>query len=133
MSVSALGTHEAGARLKEQIKPWLVVIGAGGTKGGDGGIDEARVQLRERVVINAIALCGSWTQILDDDIGFPHQVIDDLTSFRAVQVHGESTFSLIPPKKSETEGAEGITLEGLDFDGICPNCARIIGPKVPAM
>ena len=114
----ALGTHEARARLEERIKPWLVVIGASGTEGGDGGIDEARVQLRQRVVINAIALRSSWTQIFDHDISFPHQIIHDLTPFRAVQIHGESTFPLVPTEEPEPEGAKRVPLEGFDFDHI---------------
>ena len=59
----------------------MIVVRTSGTKGGDGGVDEARVQLRQRVVINAIPLRGSWPQIFDDDICLPNEIIDDLATF----------------------------------------------------
>src|SRR5262245_59558580 len=110
MPVPALGAHEAGTGLQQRVKPGLVMVGTSGTEGGYGRVDEARVQLRERVVIDAVPPRGPRSQVLDGHVRFPRQVVNDLTPFRAVQIDRESTFPLIPTEKSETEGAEGVTL-----------------------
>ncbi len=61
--------HEAAHALGDLVDPGAALIGAVLAEAGDAAVDDARVDLPDRLVIDAEAVLHGGFEILDDDVG----------------------------------------------------------------
>jgi hypothetical protein len=115
---TALGGHRPGAGLEERIEARRSRQGAGVAEGSDGEVDQAQVDRRERLVIEAQPLCRTGTEVLDDDVGPANEVVDDGLALWTASIDTEPALASVPSEKADAEAAEGIAVRRLDLDHI---------------
>src|SRR6516225_659376 len=111
MAPAALGRHQARARLQQRIETGLVVLGAAIAETVDRHIDEARIDRRERGVVEPEAAHPSRPQVLDHDVGAAHEAVNYLAPLAGGEVEREPALALVPAEEAEAEVAEGVALE----------------------
>src|SRR5579864_1757692 len=116
MTAPALGRHQARTRLQQWIEAGLVVLGAATADAVDRHIDEARIDRRQRLVVQSEAAHPARPEIFDQDVGAAHQAVDYLASLGRGEVQREGALALVPSEKAETEVAERVALEAFELD-----------------
>src|SRR5262245_17857018 len=96
-----LGAHDARARLEERIESRLIMVWTTGAEGGDSGVNQLGIELRQGFVVDAIAFRRPGPQIFYDDIGFTHQVIYYISSFWGVEIYCQPALALIPTEEAK--------------------------------
>src|SRR5438309_5261063 len=119
MLMTALCCHDAGHRLQYRIEARSIMIWSTIPERRHRHIDDARIEMGERLVVNPQCTGAPGPQILDYDIGLRCQFVHDVDALAGAQINRDRAFLLIPSKKDETEGAKRIALDAFDLDYIC--------------
>src|SRR4030095_12329358 len=82
--------HDAGHRLELAVEGRGRSLGPGTAEPGDGAVDEARVEGRQRLVAEAEAVHDAAAEVLPHHVGTDHEARDDLDRLRTAQVEGEA-------------------------------------------
>jgi len=115
MMVSALCRHQAtSAPATADSKPGWLCSGAAVAEAVDRHIDEARIDRRERLVVQAETAHPARAQIFDHDIRAAHQAVDHLAPLGRSKVERKRALALVPAEKTEAEVAERVALEAFD-------------------
>src|SRR5207247_4972324 len=78
--------HDAGEGLHERFVARRVLAGSGAAEGGDGAVDQPRVDGGERLVAKAEALHGARAEILDEHVGRAHEGLHHLHRLRRLEI-----------------------------------------------
>jgi hypothetical protein len=82
--------HEAPHALGDLVDSGSARVGAVLSETGDAAVDDARVDLLHRFVIDTQLVLDGRTKILDDHIGVLRQREENLETFRSLQVEGQA-------------------------------------------
>ena len=74
--------HRPRGRLRHRLEAFVVAVRAVGAEPLDRGIDDARVELLDRVVAEPEPLHDAGAEVLGDDIGLLDQAAGDLLALR---------------------------------------------------
>ncbi len=112
--------HDPAERLHQRLVAGAVLAGAGAPEGGDGAVDQPRVDFRERLVAEAEALHGAGAEVLDEDVGLTHQCLDHLDALGGLEVEGHAALVAV----EEEVGGRLAVLVGR------PGARLVAGPRV---
>src|SRR4029453_1469194 len=88
--LSAGDRHDAGHRLELAVEGRGRSLRPGTAEPGDGAVDEARVEGRQRLVAEAEAVHDAAAEVLPHHVGTDHEARADLDRLRTAQVEGEA-------------------------------------------
>ena len=108
--VVALAPHHARQRLRENVLPALVGERPGLAEAGAEGADDARIDLGELVVAKAHALHHAGAEIVDDDVGVAHEIVDDRLAVGLAQI--ERDRALVAVEAAEHRIVEPVGIVG---------------------
>src|SRR5208282_3695598 len=74
--------HVAADRLDNDVERRVVLVFAGDTEAGDGALDDAGIDAAQRRVIDLEALEDAGAKVVDHDIGYLHQIVEQLAPRR---------------------------------------------------
>ncbi|GBD12969.1 hypothetical protein HRbin24_00990 [bacterium HR24] len=94
--------HDASHALHNDVQGGLVAIGARLPEAGGGGVDEARVALRQHVVAQTQALHSAGREVLHHHIGLLDQPQKEVSAGGALQVDADA--ALAPVHREEVGG-----------------------------
>jgi hypothetical protein len=86
----AVDGHEAAEALGDLVEASPLGVRPGLPEAGDTGVDEARVDLPERLVVDTEAVLDARPEILDQHVGHPREPQDDLAAGRLLHVDGDA-------------------------------------------
>ena len=84
----ARNAHQAGHRLHQEVIPAARGIGSGLAKSADGTINQPRICLFQRLIIEAVFGQSVGAEILDEYIGLGSQFTQDRCAFFGLEVDG---------------------------------------------
>src|SRR3989442_1596850 len=73
----ALERHDPAHRLEQGIEAGALLVGAVGAEGGDGGVDELRIDRSQRLVVHPQALDDPGAHVLHHHVGVAREAMDD--------------------------------------------------------
>jgi hypothetical protein len=92
-----LQVHDAGHRVDDVVEGRLVAQGPALAEAGDGAVHEVGLHRRERGVVASELRDDAGQEILDDDVGGPRQVEQDLARLRMREVEREARLARVDP------------------------------------
>src|SRR5437773_3458659 len=119
--------HEPAHALGDLVVARPLGVRAGLAEAGDRAVDDPRIDLRQRLVVDAEPLLHVRPEVLDDDVGARRQLLDDLDAARMLEV--ERHRALVPVQVEEVEAERGrVALELLarfDLDYVRPSVREL--------
>ena len=79
--------HQAAQALDHEVIAGALGIGAGLAEAGDRTVDQLRVDLLQRFIVEAIGLEPADLEVLQQDVGLGRQFANDALAFRLGEVH----------------------------------------------
>ncbi len=106
---AALGALDAGHGLQERVVAGPVLIGAAGAEGRSADEDDARVQGRDRLVVDVQAFDDAGAEVLDDHVGpLRGQLLEDCLALGLLQVDAHSALATVVAEEAAGEVAAGL-------------------------
>ena len=106
--------------LRDLIEAWAVAIRPALPKAGNAGIDQARVDRLQRLVVDAEPGLYIGPVVLDDDIRVPHQLAEDLDPLGCLEIQRQAALVAVQVLKIGTVTRTAETFAGpgrrLDLD-----------------
>ena len=87
--------HDAAQGLHHQVKGRAIFAWPCVAVARDGTRNNPRVDLLERLIVDAQALQDTGTKVIVDDVRPPHQLVEDLQASRALQVQGHALLTAV--------------------------------------
>ena len=112
-----LGGHDAAHGLEQGIEARPLLVGTVGAEGGDGGIDEARVDGAEVLVTHAQPVAYAGPHVLHRDVGAPGQAVDEGAPVRRFEIHRDRALAPVPAVEAG-QLAKGVALQALHLDHV---------------
>ena len=78
--------HQPAHALRDLIEAGPLGVGSALAETGNAGIDDARVELRERLVVDAQPFLHAGAEILDDDVGLFDHPLEGREAFRRLEI-----------------------------------------------
>ncbi len=143
----ARDAHHSAHALHEKVVARPVRVGAVLAEPGYGAVDDARVHLPDRLVIEAVLLQASHLMVFDENVEAPGQFLDQPLAFFPADVDGDGL--LVPvraevvggvdrrlpalfPKEGRPPGPGVVAFVGfLDLDHVRPQVAQCLGGPGP--
>jgi hypothetical protein len=114
----AFAGHEARHRLDDDVVAAALCKRAAAAEGGVLAVDEARVELAERGVVDAEAFGDAGAVVDDDDIDGGEELVDHLASLGARQVDGDALLTAVEAYEgADSLGTSSTKTRGLAFEG----------------
>ena len=117
--------HEAAHALGDLVDARAVAVRPGLAEAGDAAVDDARVDRRKRLVVDAQALFDARAIVLDDDVGVWRELLEDRDALRISEVEGHASLVAVQVLEVEAVAIAAHAVAGaaaghLDLDGVRP-------------
>ena len=114
--------HQPAHPLRDLVDPGAPGIGTVLAKTGDAAVDDARVDFFDRLVIDAEPVLHIRLVVLDDDVGAPRELKEDVETFLGLQVQGHRPLVAVQVLKVGTvapaAGSVDLLTRRLDLDDL---------------
>jgi hypothetical protein len=114
--------HQASHALGDLVDPGAALIGPVLAEAGNAAVDDARVDLLHRLVVDAEPVLDRGLEVLDDDIGLCRQFHEDFEPLLAFQVEGDRALVAVQVLEvgavAAAAGRVGMLAGRLDLDHI---------------
>jgi hypothetical protein len=98
--------HDAGDALRHQIEAALVLHRSRLSIAGDGGVDQPRIEGRQRRVVESQPGHDTGPEILDQDVGGLRQAPHDVLAARGLEIDDDAALATIDGVEARTVGAD---------------------------
>jgi hypothetical protein len=99
--------HDARHRLDLAVISGAQPLRSGLAEGADAAIDQARIDLRQRLVADTELVHHAGAKILHHHVGFRRKALDDLDRFRLLQVQRQAALAAVDRLPSRRKPALG--------------------------
>ncbi|MNN09333.1 hypothetical protein D3C81_1222110 [compost metagenome] len=91
--------HQAAEALDHEVIARAFGVGAGLAETGDRAVDQLRIDLLQRRIVEAIRLKSADLEVFQHDVGFCRQFADDALAFRLGEVDGDGLLVAVGRKE----------------------------------
>src|SRR5450756_773542 len=116
--------HMAADRLDVEVERRIVLVFAGAAEAGNGALDDTRIDAVQRRIIDCEAFEHARAKVVDHDIGYFYQLVEQLAPGRILEVEYDALFVAVERQKQAAPPFVGsnrrisaeIALGGLHLD-----------------
>ena len=128
--------HQSAHALGDLIDARAIPVGTALAESGNAAVDQARVDLTDRLVVDPQTLLHTRPVVLDDDVRIPRELLEDRHTFGVSEVERHAPLVAVQILEVEAMAIAAHAVAGaaaghLDLDGLRPqstSCRTQVGP-----
>ena len=127
--------HQAAFSLHHSIIASLALPRAGLSESGDRAVDQTRVRRRQRGVVKSQLGQRAGAEVLHDDVGARQQPVQDLPSFRVLEIEGDALLVAVDAQEIRALAVDERRVPSRACRRPCPGCSTLMtrAPMSPSI